>query len=403
MPNIDTAMPGLERVAARLRVVPGAFVVSRLIVLAAGSAGALIATRVPGWMSIDPARASSGMGSVGNVFAAAAVRWDANAYTGIAAHGYTTKISTTFFPFYPLLIRAVGWALGSYVLAGILISLVAFGVALVLLHRLTELELGSTAADAAVLLLAFAPVSFFFSAIYTESLFLALALGAVYAARQDRIAVASVLAALASVTRVTGVLLVVPIALFALRDGRRPTPRLSWLLLAPAALLGFLGYLASRGYGWLAPSHNQVAHRLAAGPLTTIVLGLRDAGRGVSDLVSGVKPYSPTLVGPFTPHFESIILLVVLVLASCMLVVAFRRLPLAYGVFAVLALLVSIFSETKIQPLLGLDRYALTIFPLWMAAGSWVSERRTVRPLVVIGAVLLAFYAYEFTTWAFIA
>jgi hypothetical protein len=381
---------------------------SRVLVLAAGIAAAAFGSRVGGWATVDTQRVSASFGPVGNALAAATVRWDALAYTGIAAHGYTTKISTTFFPLYPLTIRAVDVVARSYTVAGIAISLVSFAVAMVLIHRLTELELDRRAADATVLLLAFAPVSFFFTAIYTESLFLALSVGAVLAARRGRPALAGGLAALATVTRVTGILLVVPCALLLVGDGRWwdrrqwRDRRLAWLLLAPAALLVFLAYLANRGYGWLAPLHNQVAHHFS-GPFVTVGNGARDAWHSVTDVVSGTSPYSPSLVGPFTPHFDSLVLLAVLAIALVALVAVFRRLPAAYGAYALLALLVVIFSETKIQPLEGLDRYALTIFPLWMGAAAWLAERRAVRPVVIAGAALLAFYSYQFATWAFIA
>ena len=50
-----------------------------------------------------------------------------------------------FYPLYPLLMRAGGWVVGSPLLAGVLISLACFLGALVLLHRLVALELGSAA------------------------------------------------------------------------------------------------------------------------------------------------------------------------------------------------------------------------------------------------------------------
>ena len=373
-----------------------------MLVVAASCAGALLGSRVVGWATVDTTHLSRSFGAVGNPLTASIVRWDALAYLGIAAHGYSTKISTTFFPLYPVAIHVVAWLTRSDVAAGILISAVSFVIALVLLHRLTELELDRSAADATVLLLAFAPVALVFTTIYTESLFLALSVGAVYAARRGPPALAGVLAALAAVTRVTGVLLVVPIAMIWLRDQPTDRRRLTWLLLAPAALLGFLSYLAGQGYGFFAPLKNQVAHR-TTGPIATIIDGLRGALHGVSDLVSGVKPYAPTLDGPFTSHADSLVLFVVLIVAVAALVLAFRRLSRPYAVYALLALVVVIFSETKIQPLEGLDRYSLTIFPLWMAAGSCLAQRRLVAPVVVFSAALLVFYSYQFATWAFVA
>ena len=169
---------------------------------------------------------------MGNLLVAPVLRWDALGYLSIAQHGYKTSTSI-FFPAYPIATAAVGWALRSDVAAGIVISAVSFAVAMWVLHRLTELELGRTAADATVLLLAFAPVSFFFTAMYTESLFLALCVGALYAARRERWALAAVLAALASATRVTGVLLVMPIGLWMYERRRELTPQMLWLLSLP--------------------------------------------------------------------------------------------------------------------------------------------------------------------------
>ena len=65
----------------------------------------------------------------------------------------------------------------------------------------------------ALLLVAFFPAALFFSAVYSESLFLLLSVGAVLAARQGRWAWAGALAALAALTRNSGVLLLVPLAL----------------------------------------------------------------------------------------------------------------------------------------------------------------------------------------------
>ena len=109
-----------------------------------------------------------------------------------------------------------------------IVSLVAFFVALFLLYRLAELDFGSEVAAATVALIAFCPFAFFFSAIYTESLFLALVVGSIYAARRERWLVAGVVGAFASATRNTGVLVAVPIVLLYLygpREARAPLSR----------------------------------------------------------------------------------------------------------------------------------------------------------------------------------
>lgn len=395
----------LARVVRRGTLPARAFLVSRLIVLAAGVAGALLVPRRLDWQGFDPTHLTSRLGALGNVLAAPAVRWDSIHYLAIAQHGYARPGDAVFFPLYPLLIRGLGFVIGSDPLAGVLISAACLAAAVTLLHRLTEVELGRPAADATVLLVAFAPTSFFFTAVYTESLFLALSLGCVYAARRERWRLAAVLAALAAVTRVTGVVLVVPLAIMRIRSARRLERGLAWVLLVPAALAGYLAFTAAKGFGALAPVTQQTGatHRhLLTGPLDTTVLAVRAAFSGVRSLAT-FPPYAPSLGGPFSGGAESVLLLAVLAISVAALVTAFRRLPLAYGAYACAALLVCISSPVAGQPLHSLDRYTLTIFPLWMAAGAWLADRRLTRAVVLVGAGLLAFFTFQFATWAFVA
>jgi Mannosyltransferase (PIG-V) len=381
-----------------------ALLVSRLLVIGAGIAGTLVGRR-PGWWMFDPSGLSAHLGAVGNVLGASAVRWDAIHYLAVARFGYTRAASTPFFPLYPLLVRLLGDVLGSGPAAGVLISVFAFGVALRLLHRLTTLELGPRVADATILLVAFAPLSFFFNAVYTESLFLALSVGSIYAARRGRWKLAAGLGGLAAATRVTGVVLALPLAVMYLRERRRLDPGLAWLAAVPAGLAGYLVYLAIRGYGFLAPFAQESGAeygRQMGGPVHTFVAAVQAATLGLRSIAS--RPiYQPSVGGAFSPGAESILLVCVLALAIAALVGTFRRLPLAYGLYALAALLVCTWSPVAGQPLESFDRYALTIFPLWMAVAAWLSERRLTRATVLVSGALLAFWTFQFATWAFVA
>lgn len=394
---------------------------SRVLVLGAACAGALLARRQLLWQAFDPLRLSSGLGSLGNVLAAGAVRWDAIHYLSIAAYGYIGSPSTVFYPLYPFLMHVVGLLTGSLALAGVAISLGAFVVALALLARLTELELGIGAAQATVMALALAPLSFYFSAVYTESLFLALSVGAVYGARTGRWRLAIGLAVLASLTRVNGVVLVAPLAM--LRWQQRAGSRGSWrsaqlwrsptfwraqlpLLAVPGALVAYLGSLALHGFSPLAPFAQEVAYqRGSGGPLFTLVRAVQAAGGGVRLLTSGIEPiYWPSIRGPLSLGAESLWLLAVLGASLAALRLTWRRLPRHYGIYAALGLAVCLSSPEIGQPLMSFDRYVLTIFPLWMAAGAWLAERRRARWAVLgAGTVLLGFFTFQFATWAFIA
>jgi hypothetical protein len=382
-----------------------AFVASRVLIFAAGIAGALSAPRVAGWSGFDAARVSSSFGTVGNLLAAPTVRWDSIWYLEIARHGYTSARSTIFFPLYPLLVHVLAVAAGSYAVAGVLVSCASLAVALALVHRLADLELGRSAADATVLLLAFAPLSLFFSAVYTESLFLALSVGSIYAARRGRWKLACALGGLAAATRVTGVLLVIPLALLRWSGRRRLDRGAAWLALVPAGAAAYAAFLAPRGFSILDPMRAPATWgRHSVGPVAAVAAAVRAAAGGLHALLTGAQPiYEHTIAAPMSPAADDVYLLLVLVLAVACLVQAFRRLPAAYGAYATAAVLACIWSPMAGRPLISFDRYALTIFPLFMAAGAWLAERRLTGVAVAAGAVLLVLCTIDFTTWAFIA
>lgn len=118
-----------------------------------------------------------------------------------------------FFPGLPLLLQPV-WqmthSLAAVVVFGQLLSLTSLLVALYLYTFIAARYakfIPSTYGWLLIVILLF-PTSFYFSAVYTESLFLALALGAFVAASRERWWLAGLLAAIASGTRVVGILLV---------------------------------------------------------------------------------------------------------------------------------------------------------------------------------------------------
>ncbi|MEV4494095.1 mannosyltransferase family protein [Micromonospora arborensis] len=139
-------------------------------------------------------------------------RWDTNWYTIIATRGYEYDIerTTAFYPLYPATIRFANFLLpGGALVAGLVVSGLCAYAALVLLHRLALDVLGGDGAAASrtiFYILAF-PAGFFLLAAYNESMFIALAVASLYCMRHRSWWAAGALAALASATRSTGVLL----------------------------------------------------------------------------------------------------------------------------------------------------------------------------------------------------
>ena len=386
---------------------------SRLLIWVAGcTAFVLLGTESGAVQAFDPAGVSVSFGRIGNVLAAPAVRWDSIWYLQIAHDGYRSATETRFFPLYPLLIRAGSWISGSMVFAGIVISLAALLAGLEIVRRLTALELGARASDATVQLIAFGPMALFLSAVYTESLFIALTAATFYAARRGRWAIAGSLGGLAGMTRIGGILILAPVLLLFFYGPRtdsppmrvtsrwRPrygfTPEVLWSALIPAGAALVPLFMLLRGFGPAATLHAQEqfsSHEIAL-PIVSVWDGAQLAWHQLRLDLAGVA----------TPTYQSqaMLQLGVLLLASVALVGVFRRLPFAYGAYVTLGLLQHLASPTIGDPLRGFDRYASMRFPLFMWLGAWAVERRAMRPILAVSILMLVFFTCQFATWRWV-
>jgi Gpi18-like mannosyltransferase len=146
-------------------------------------------------------------------------RWDGVWYLKIATKGYPTEQPTAFFPLYPILTRYLGKVIHlflhdykwSFILAGLLLANVAFLAALFFFYNISVYMYSERVANKAVMLLAVYPMSFFFTAMYTESLFFCLVAGSFYFAHKKKWGWAGVFAGLAALTRNLGVFLIFPL------------------------------------------------------------------------------------------------------------------------------------------------------------------------------------------------
>jgi Gpi18-like mannosyltransferase len=173
--------------------------------------------------------------------------YDSEYYLSIAGEGYR-ELTAPFFPLYPMLMRLGGQSETSMAVAGIIISNIALLAALYFLYRLTELDFDSRTAAAAVWLLAFYPTTAFFSAVYTESIFLLLLLLCFYSARKQRWMIAGLAGALASLSRNPGALIFVALGLEYLRQQeyswkKLELPHLFFVSLPLVSFMGVQAYL----------------------------------------------------------------------------------------------------------------------------------------------------------------
>lgn len=172
--------------------------------------------------------------------------YDSKWYIDIAINGYMEQTSS-FFPLYPFLLKIGGEIETNAVVTGIMISNFCFLAALAVIFLLTKLDFNEKAASTTVWLLAFFPTTAFFSAAYTESLFLLLLVSSFYLARRGNWLGAGSMGLLASLTKNPGILISIALAIEYLRSiklgGCRPSVKGMIGLLLPIS-----GFLAVQAY-----------------------------------------------------------------------------------------------------------------------------------------------------------
>jgi hypothetical protein len=339
-------------------------------------------------------------------------RWDSVWYLRIADSGYGDSAPrAAFFPLYPLLVRAVGTAFGgshaALLAAAFLVSLAAFLAALVLLHRLTELELGRPLARPTLLLLAVFPAALYFGAPYSESLFLLLAVGAFYAARTDRWAWAGACAGLASATRSAGLLLLLPLALIWWSSRPRRPSDAAWLALAPAGILAYAAWLGLvEGDALRFLDVQDAWSRELAVPLAGAWDGLVAAVDGMRQLASGSRTpvYFEVAAGdPFRIAAINVMLFATLVFAVVACVGVLRRLPRAYGAWVAASLVLPLTFPVTPQPLMSLPRFVAVLFPVFMWLAVVSDERRSTDLVVAVSALGLGLFTAQYASWHWIS
>jgi hypothetical protein len=343
-------------------------------------------------------------------------RWDAGWYLGIASDGYSTRTlgaqNIAFFPLYPMLMRAGGLLLGGHrgdpaapdpsnavkmLNAGVLLSLCAFFGALVFLYRLAREDLDEEQARGALLLAATYPFAVFFSAPYTESLFLLTAVAAFYYFRQGRALPAAVWGFAAGLTRPNGCLLSVPLALMLLgriwsplrrgavaQSESRPNTGVQIATLAAAAAMpgvamllysAFVWTITGRPFGWV---------EVQAGWGRVYAVPFIWEYKHVAEY--GFYDYSVTQPLNLLNTMASIGAIALIWPVTC-------RLGMAYGAFVALNIV-----PTLATGMLGTGRYTSVLFPNFLFLSQ--ATTGTGRSALATGfAVLQGLAAILFFTW----
>jgi hypothetical protein len=172
----------------------------------------------------------------------------------------------------------------------------------------------------------------------------------------------------------------------------------AWLALVPGGLGAFCLLLAASGLDPFAMFRAQeVWDRSFAGPLGAVPAGASAAW----DALDEVGRAGP-LGGLERANLDQFAFLLAAVPA---LVLAVRRLPLAYWAYALAALALPLSFPTEQQPLMSLSRFLAVLWPLHLGVALWLVGRgRAARVAVLgLGALGLVVYSAAFATWRWVA
>lgn len=301
--------------------------------------------------------------------------FDAVYYLGIAAEGYHLEPirdgfrDWAFFPGFPIVTRLVSVLTGGdLAIAGVLVANFSLLLAMFVLFAIASRYLDEDVALRSVVYLVVAPGAVAFGLAYSDSLFLLLAAGSFLAAERRSLAVMAVLVAAASITRLPGVLLTVPLAVLLWQSAPRGRDLL-WLAAGPLALAGFMLYQADAlGYP-LAFLAAQSAWDYVPPPSAPGVL--------------------PAVLDPIAPLLTSVLVGHVFLLVY----VRADHLPRPYAVFAVVSLITALGSLR----LLSLPRYLAVVWPFsWLLANRRSSIVHVVWPCLSTGLFVI-FAVLHFT------
>jgi hypothetical protein len=310
-------------------------------------------------------------------------RWDAVHYLDIATYGYHGT-DMAFFPLYPLLIAALGSAMGNHLVAGLVISNVALFFGLLFLYKLVEHEFDRQVARRAIFYISIFPTAVFFSAVYTESLFFMLTVASFYYMRERRWWLAGVIGLFAAMTRVEGVLLIVPFIIEWATSRTKPLSRalvdLLPIVLIAVGLALYMSYLWVLNGDPLYFSHVQIHwNRHFAAPWTSVMTSWHK----IVHAPNGQTVANQAIELTFTALMIGVLL------------GGWRKLKPSYVAYMALSILVPMSTSS----LMSMQRFALVLFPMFPILALWGRRPSVNNAIVAFFLPLLGLFTVLFADW----
>lgn len=312
--------------------------------------------------------------------------WDSFWYLDIAKNGYSLEYNqwglynVVFFPLHPFLIKMTAFLTdGNFVLAGWLLSLIFLFLSILYLFKLVKEFHPEINPYLPILFLLIFPTAFFLNAIYTESLFLFLSLATFYYGLKKKFLYAGIFGFFASITRVTGALLFIPLAWEYLKENSFNIKSVFTLKVLPIFLIP-LGTLVFFLY-----------HYFRFGNFFLFFEIEKNWGRAFVLQKDQFSFFSNSAIVNFCLDalFVAFILIIIYLV--------FRKLRISYGLYMLATVAIALSSGN----LMSIGRYILVLFPIYILLAS--IKNQSIRQVwIFISILLLAMYTVLFVNnyWA---
>jgi hypothetical protein len=320
-------------------------------------------------------------------------KWDAPHYLDIAKNGYINigdqANFIVFFPLYPTLVRFFTPDFNYINYSALAVSNACSIIAFIYLYKLAKHEFNETAAVKAVLFLSVFPTAYFLSAPYTEGIFFATVIAAVYYSRIGKWPLAGAASMLAALSRLAGLLLlpVLVIEYLHQKGWKLKDIRLD-AIWACFAAVGFLIYLG-------------INFSVDGNPFQFVVIEAQhwqttmNPWVGLNNMygwmLNASYPDNVTIgLAPFVFFFFGLAMFSISV---------WRRMRPSYVIYMFLYWGIAVATSWGIS----VPRYIMAMFPMFLLAGASIKNKYAAGAIAITSGAVMCYFTFLFAVgaWAF--
>ncbi len=331
-----------------------------------------------------------------NYFLGIWANFDGANYLNLARDGYSYP-NFAYFPLLPFFVSILHkLTFFSFLNSGLLITNLAFFFSLFLFYKLILLDFNQKIAWRTLILLLLFPVSFFYGAVYTESLYFLFATLSFYCARKSRWPLAGIFGLLAGSTRLVGLSLFLALLVEWFWQNKDKNENLNlwknflqkkayFIFLIPLAII-FYGLYLQRNFGDFFLFQKSMAHWGQANFISPPQVFFR---------YLKILILTPKNIAYFTAFLELFSTFFYFFLGFYVL----KKIRFSYGIWMIVSLLIPTFTGT----LQSMPRYLLHLFPAFVALALISKEKNFYRIFIFIFILLQFLLVALFTRGYFIA